>query len=50
METGLRLQGKDGYRLLYTGILFCMVLTGVGDFAYKRTDGIYVIPVGCLKN
>lgn len=29
---------------------FCMVLTGVGDFAYKRTDGIYVVPIGCLKN
>ena len=29
---------------------FCMVLTGVGDFAYRRTDGIYVVPVGCLKD
>ena len=29
---------------------FCMVLTGVGDFAYKRTDGVYVVPVGCLKD
>lgn len=29
---------------------FCMVLVGVGDFAYRRTDGVYVIPVGCLKN
>lgn len=29
---------------------FSMVLTGVGDFAYRRTDGIYVVPVGCLKN
>lgn len=28
---------------------FCMVLTGVGDFAYKRTDGVYVVPIGCLK-
>ncbi len=28
---------------------FRMVLTGVGDYAYKRTDGIYVVPVGCLK-
>lgn len=28
---------------------FCMVLTGVGDFAYRRTDGVYVVPVGCLK-
>ena len=29
---------------------FCMVLTGVGDFAYRRTDRIYVVPVGCLKD
>lgn len=32
METGLRLQGKDGYRLLYTAILLSMVLTGAGRF------------------
>lgn len=29
---------------------FCMVLTGVGDYAYRRTDGVYVVPVGCLKD
>lgn len=29
---------------------FCMVLTGVGAYAYRRTDGVYVVPVGCLKN
>lgn len=29
---------------------FRMVLTGTGDFAYKRTDGIYVVPIGCLKD
>lgn len=29
---------------------FLMVLTGVGDFAYRRTDGVYVVPVGCLKH
>lgn len=28
---------------------FCMVLTGVGDYAYKRTDGIFVVPIGSLK-
>lgn len=28
---------------------FLMVLTG-GEFAYKRVDGVYVIPIGCLKN
>lgn len=27
---------------------FCMVLTG-GEFAYQRDDGVYVVPIGCLK-
>ncbi len=29
---------------------FRMVLTGLGDYAYRRTDGIYVVPISCLKN
>lgn len=29
---------------------FRMVLTGVGDFAYRRQDGIYVVPIGTLRN
>lgn len=29
---------------------FCMILVGVGDFAYRRSDGVYVVPVTCLKN
>lgn len=29
---------------------FLMVLTGTGDFAYRRQDGVYVVPIGCLKN
>lgn len=29
---------------------FLMVLTGTGKYAYRRDDGIYVIPIGCLKN
>lgn len=28
---------------------FLMVLTGVGRYAYKRDDGVYVVPIGCLK-
>lgn len=28
---------------------FKMVLTGVGTYAYKRTDGVFVVPIGCLK-
>lgn len=29
---------------------FLMVLTGTGNFAYRREDGVYVVPIGCLKN
>lgn len=29
---------------------FMMVLTAVGDYAYRRKDGVYVVPVGCLKD
>lgn len=28
---------------------FLMVLTG-GELAYKRKDGVFVVPLGCLKN
>ena len=29
---------------------FLMVLTGTGNYAYVREDGVYVVPVGCLKD
>ena len=30
---------------------FLMVLTGIGDYPYKRPeDGVLVVPIGCLKN
>lgn len=29
---------------------FKMVLIGVGTYAYRREDGIYVVPIGCLKD
>ena len=29
---------------------FLMVLTGVGQYAYKREDGVLVVPIGCLRN
>ena len=28
---------------------FMMVLTGVGEFPYRRDDGVLVVPIGCLK-
>lgn len=29
---------------------FMMILTAVGKFAYRREDGIYIVPLGCLKD
>lgn len=29
---------------------FMMVLTAIGNAAYRRKDGVYVVPVSCLKN
>ena len=29
---------------------FLMVLTAVGQFAFQREDGVYVVPIGCLKD
>jgi hypothetical protein len=29
---------------------FLMVLTATGNYAYKREDGILVVPIGCLKD
>lgn len=29
---------------------FKMVLTAVGKFAYRQKDGVYIVPMGCLKD
>lgn len=29
---------------------FKMILTGTESYAYRRKDGIYVVPIGCLKD
>ena len=29
---------------------FMMVLCGVAPFAYRRSDGVFVVPIGCLRN
>lgn len=28
---------------------FRMIITGTGTYAYRQEDGIYVVPIGCLK-
>ena len=37
---------KDGR---YALIEFKLVITAT-EYGYKREDGVYVIPIGCLKN
>lgn len=29
---------------------FLAVIIGVGSYAYRRKDGVYVLPIGCLKD
>lgn len=29
---------------------FMMILTAVGDYAYRRQDGIFIVPIGCLRD
>ena len=29
---------------------FLAVIVGVGLYAYQRKDGVFVIPIGCLKD
>lgn len=48
-ETLLKLSGKiDTKRMKEPS--FLMILTGIGQYAYRRKDGIYVVPVNCLKD
>ena len=48
-ESLLRLAGKiDTERMKAPS--FMMVLVGVGTYAYRRVDGVYVVPIGCLKD
>ena len=29
---------------------FMAIVVGIGEYAYRREDGIYIIPIACLKN
>ncbi len=29
---------------------FMMVLVGTGQYAYRREDGVIVVPIGCLRH
>ncbi len=51
-------EGAENLKKMYSKIdtdkmsnpSFLMVLTATGKYAYKREDGVFVVPVGCLKN
>ena len=43
-----RLESKIDLERMYAPS-FKMVLTAVGNMAYRRKDGVYVVPIGCLK-
>ena len=48
-ETLLKLLGKiDTTKMKKPS--FLMVLIGIGEIAYRRDDGVYVVPIGCLKD
>lgn len=29
---------------------FLMILTAVGEYAFRREDGVYIVPIGCLRD
>lgn len=51
-------EGAENLKSMYSKIdtekmknpAFLMVLTATGNYAYKREDGVYVVPIGCLKD
>ncbi len=48
-ETLIKLRGKiDSTKMKNPS--FLMVLVGIGEIAYRREDGVYVVPIGCLKD
>ena len=44
-----KLEGKIDLTKMYEPS-FKMVLTGIGQYAYRRVDGVLVVPIGCLKD
>ena len=29
---------------------FLAIVTAVGQYAYRRADGIYIVPIACMKD
>lgn len=47
-ETLLKLANKINEDVMKAPA-FRMVLTGTGTYAYQRKDGIFIVPIGCLR-
>lgn len=45
----LKLSGKNDTERMKAPS-FMMVLVGIGSYAYRREDGVYVVPIECLKD
>jgi hypothetical protein len=48
-KPSLLLQGETPRLLDEWQTAFLMILTGT-EVAYRRDDGVFIVPVGCLKN
>ncbi len=44
-----KLAGKIDIDKMKSASFLC-VLTATGDYSYRRADGVYVVPLGCLKS
>ena len=49
IEQGAAALKKLVKKLARTKPAFLMVLVGAGDCAYQREDGVFVVPIGCLR-
>lgn len=45
-----KLWGVIRFEVDHRGETVPFILMGAGDYAYRRNDGVYVVPVGSLKN
>ena len=46
----LQIAEQNCHKLPNKMLTFLMVLVASGKYAYRREDGVYVVPIGCLKN
>jgi hypothetical protein len=49
LEADMIVQSRDGRWGAISKPSFLLILTG-GQYAFRRKDGVIVVPVGCLKD